>query len=60
MKIVAREEINICRDNVTNTIAYIHRGDEFEIYPTEYGMKFVFCNNEFSPYDFMGKFEFIE
>lgn len=56
MKIVAREEINICR----NTIAYIHKGDEFEIYPTEDGMKFIFCNKEFSPYDFMGKFDLIE
>lgn len=60
MKIVAKEEINICRDNVTNTIAYIHKGDEFEIYPTEDGMKFIFCNKEFSPYDFMGKFDLIE
>nr|DAX93773.1 MAG TPA: hypothetical protein [Caudoviricetes sp.] len=60
MKIIAQEEIGICVDDITGVISYIHRGDEFEIYPTEDGMKFVFCNNEFSPYDFMGKFEFIE
>nr|DAH62656.1 MAG TPA: hypothetical protein [Caudoviricetes sp.] len=60
MKIVAREEINICMDDISNTTAYIHKGDEFEVYPTEDGMKFVFCNKQFSPYDFMGKFDLIE
>lgn len=42
MKIIAQEEIGICVDDITGVISYIHRGDEFEIYPTEDGMKFVF------------------
>jgi hypothetical protein len=60
MKIIAKEEIGIVVDDVTDVIAYIHLGDKFDVYPTQNGLRFNFCNNEFSPYDFDNKFEIIK
>ena len=52
MKIKFTEEVTILVDDVYETKRYIHIGEEFEVYPTDDGMKFKVCDKELSPYDF--------
>ena len=60
MKLRAKCEIGFPQDEITKEVAYIHTGEEVDVFPTDNGMKFNFLGKQHSPYDFLGKFEIID
>ena len=59
MKLRAKCEIGFLQDEITEVVAYIHTGEEVDVFPTDDGMKFEFLGNQYSVYDFPDKFELI-
>ena len=60
MKLRAKCEIGFPQDEITKEVVYIHTGEEVNVFPTDDGMKFEFLGKQYSPYDFLGKFEIID
>ena len=59
MKLRAKCEIGFMKDEITEVIAYLHTGEEVDVFPTDEGMKFEFLGKQYSVYDFPDKFELI-
>lgn len=59
MKLKAKCEIGFMQDEVTEVVAYLHTGEEVDVFSTDEGMKFEFLGNQYSVYDFPDKFELI-
>ena len=54
MKLRAKYEIDFLQDEITEEVAYIHTGEEVDVFPTDDEMKFEFLGKQYSPYDFLG------
>ena len=59
MKLNAKYEIGFLQDETTEVVAYLHTGEEVDVFPTDEGMKFEFLGKQYSVYDFQDKFELI-
>lgn len=59
MKLKAKCEIGFMQDEVTEVVAYLHTGEEVDVFPTDEGMKFEFLGKQYSVYNFPDKFELI-
>ena len=60
MKLRAKCEIGFLQDEMTEEVVYIYTGEEVDVFPTDDGIKFEFLGKQYSPYDFLGKFEIID